>query len=89
MPETTQGQVRQTAEAPVMSPGTQRAAVRFHFLSAAELIQEECNVGGEVPARTPRHGYSPHLLRSGQAARDALLLLSWPEAVAGTGMPLG
>lgn len=34
--------MRQTAEAPAMPPVMQRAAVRCHFLSAVELIQEEC-----------------------------------------------
>lgn len=38
----TKGQVRQAGEAPAMPPVTQRAAVRFHFLHAVELIQEEC-----------------------------------------------
>lgn len=31
-----------------------------------------------MPAGTPRHGHSLHLLQSRQSAGDTLVLLSWP-----------
>jgi hypothetical protein len=47
------------------------------------------NVGVEVPARTPRHGHSLHLLKSSQLAWDVLCLLSWPEGSGGSMNAIG
>lgn len=40
------------------------------------------DVGVEVPARTPRHGHSLHLLKSSQSARDGqtgTAVLAWSQ----------